>query len=121
MKKILLVEDNVDNQDLILAFFDDIYEVYVCDDAFIALETLHQKKYIPDLILCDISLPGMDGMAFLQEIKNSTFNTIPIIAITSHAMKGDKERFLAAGFSSYISKPILDPEELINLVEAFIH
>ncbi len=120
MKQILLVEDNADNRDLIFAFLEDIYAVHACADGFQALELLN-SDYRPDLILCDISLPGMDGVKFLRTLRaQQHLATLPVIALTSHAMKGDKERFLAAGFEAYVSKPILDDATLLEPIQSLI-
>ena len=121
MKKILLVEDNPDNADLVFAFLDDLYNIHACIDGFEALELLQQAKFIPDICLCDISLPRMDGVQLLQKIRQlDRYVTLPAIALTSHAMKGDQERFLAAGFNAYISKPILDDSALIKPIEQLL-
>jgi two-component system cell cycle response regulator DivK len=60
----------------------------------------------PDLVLMDIQLPGKDGFALLREIRSSPFGTVRVIALTAHAMTGDRERALQAGFDGYITKPI---------------
>jgi CheY-like chemotaxis protein len=115
MKKILLIEDNPDNADLVLAYLDTLYDIHTCADSFDALAMLKAGNYQPDLLLCDISLPGMDGVQLLSEIRKiDILQTIPAIALTSHAMKGDQERFLAAGFDDYVGKPILDDISLIE-------
>jgi two-component system, cell cycle response regulator DivK len=59
-----------------------------------------------DLVLMDIQLPGKDGFALLREIRSSPYGTVPVIALTAHAMTGDRERALQAGFDGYITKPI---------------
>jgi two-component system, cell cycle response regulator DivK len=65
------------------------------------------QEHTPDVILMDIRLPGMDGMEAVGHLKSSAGTaTIPVIALTSFAMKGDRERFLAAGFDGYLEKPI---------------
>ena len=121
MKKILLVEDNPDNADLVFAFLDDLYDIQACSDGFEALELLQQETFIPDLCLCDISLPRMDGIQLLQEIRKlNQYTTLPVIALTSHAMKGDQERFLAAGFNAYVSKPLLSDDVLIKPIEQLL-
>lgn len=120
MQKILLIEDNPDNADLVFAFLDDLYDVDACSDGFSALEKLN-GDYRPSLILCDISLPGMDGLQLLKKIRELPPHTgTPIIALTSHAMKGDQERFLAGGFDAYVSKPILDDVSLIEPIERLL-
>ncbi len=121
MKRILLVEDNSDNRDLVFAFLDAVYDVEACVDGFEALQILEQGGEPPDIILCDISLPGMDGVELLRKIRTRpALKDTPAIALTSHAMKGDQERFLAAGFDAYVSKPILDDSSLIDPIERLI-
>ena len=121
MKKILLIEDNPDNADLVFAFLDDLYDIHACVDGFSGLEVLRNNSFDPDLILCDISLPGMDGVQFLTEMRQLPAHAHkPIIALTSHAMKGDQERFLAAGFNAYVGKPILDDVALIEPIERLL-
>ena len=74
----------------------------------------------PDLVLLDISLPLMDGYQVVREIKgNRDVRDIPVIAMTAHAMKGDKEKILAAGCDDYISKPI-EPEGFLEKVEEWL-
>jgi CheY-like chemotaxis protein len=60
----------------------------------------------PDLVLMDIQLPGKDGFELLREIRGSPFGTVRVIALTAHAMAGDRERAMQAGFDGYITKPI---------------
>lgn len=119
MKKVLLVEDNEDNRDLVFALLDDVYTLQACADGFEVLQLFQDdKSYRPDVLLCDISLPGMDGVALLREIRKiPRLHGLPAVALTSHAMKGDQERFLAAGFDAYVSKPILDDNDLIAPIE----
>jgi CheY-like chemotaxis protein len=104
--KIMVVEDNPVNLKLVgdLLEFDG-FEVYPCPDAEIAMETLN--KTLPDLILMDMALPGMDGLELTRIIKaNEKTGQIIIVALTAYAMKGDKEKALAAGCNGYITKPI---------------
>ena len=68
------------------------------------LETLQRDR--PDLVLMDIQLPGKDGFTLLAEIRASDHRGLPVLALTAHAMSGDRERALAAGFDGYITKPI---------------
>jgi two-component system cell cycle response regulator DivK len=70
----------------------------------------------PDLVLMDIQLPGKDGFALLREIRGSPFGTVRVIALTAHAMTGDRERALQAGFDGYITKPI-DVRSFPDLVQ----
>lgn len=119
MYKILVVEDNADNLAVLEAFLEDDYELVNAEDGKEGLEMA--KSQSPDLILMDISLPEMDGTEVLAEIKKiDEIKNIPVIALTAHAMVGDKEKYLKLGFDSYVSKPILDDEELVELIESLI-
>jgi two-component system cell cycle response regulator DivK len=64
------------------------------------------ERTTPDLVLMDIQLPGQDGFALLREIRESPFAALRVVALTAHAMTGDRERALKAGFDGYITKPI---------------
>ena len=106
MKKILIVEDNILNMELIL----DLLELYGHDvteaeDGIKALERLAETKF--DIILLDMQLPKMDGLEVLERIKkNPATADIPVIAVTAHAMKGSEEHFIEMGCVDYVSKPI---------------
>jgi CheY-like chemotaxis protein len=106
MAKILIIEDN--EQNLYLETFilqKNGHEIIQARSGEIGIALAIQKT--PDLILLDIQLPGMDGYAVAEELRrNQTISTIPIIAVTSYAMTGDRERILEAGCTSYIEKPI---------------
>ncbi|MBN2304674.1 MAG: response regulator [Anaerolineae bacterium] len=118
-KRILVVEDNPDNRILItdvLASFD--YEVLIAEDGEQGVEMA--EKEVPDLILMDLSLPKMDGWAATKAIKDKApLADIPIIALTAHAMVGDREKALKAGCDDYISKPI-DLRELGSKLAHFL-
>jgi len=74
----------------------------------------------PHLILLDMHLPGKDGLTLLKELRAEPgFTTIPVVALTAHAMRGDRERFLAAGCNGYISKPI-NVKTFIDEIRAFL-
>ncbi len=109
-KRILVVEDNSDNMTLIvdvLASMD--YDVIQANDGEQGIEVAEKEK--PDLILMDLSLPRVDGWQATAHIKaDPDLKHIPIIALTAHAMIGDKERALQAGCDDYLSKPIDLPE-----------
>jgi CheY-like chemotaxis protein len=120
MKRVLVVEDNQDNMDLVEAFLEDDYELLQAFDGKEGYEKAVSEK--PDLILLDISLPEMDGTEVIQKIRsNSDIKDIPVVALTAHAMLGDKEKFLEYGFDDYMSKPIVDDEELIELIENLLN
>jgi two-component system, cell cycle response regulator DivK len=103
---VLLVEDNETNQMLTMAVLQrDGYRVEVAATADEALAVLKAGK--PDLILMDVQLPGKDGLALTRVLKkNPDTASIPVVAMTAHAMSGDEALALAAGCAGYIAKPI---------------
>ena len=103
---IMVVEDNEDNRDLIVKVLSHRgYEVVGVSDGSEALARL--SEVAPDLILMDINLPGMDGYEVTRRIRHDdVFSKVPIVALTAHAMHGDREKSLAAGCNAYVSKPI---------------
>jgi CheY-like chemotaxis protein len=103
--KILVVEDSPDSMKLFRALLTlKGHEVVGLSDGEGLLETVQQGNF--DLVLMDIQLPGKDGFALLREIRNSPVGTMRVLALTAHAMTGDRERALQAGFDGYITKPI---------------
>jgi len=118
-KRILVVEDNSDNRILITDVLNSLdYEVIVAVDGEEGIEMASSEK--PDLILMDLSLPKMDGWTATKHIKDNTdLKHIPIIALTAHAMVGDRERAIEAGCDDYISKPI-DLRELANKLQQYM-
>jgi CheY-like chemotaxis protein len=116
-KRILVVEDNKDNMTLIvdvLTSFD--YGVIQAVDGETGVSLA--RSDVPDLILMDLSLPRMDGWTAARSIKeDAALKHIPIIALTAHAMIGDKERALQAGCDDYLSKPI----DLAELARKLTH
>lgn len=119
VSRIALVEDNDDNRALIAALLEDAVPPFVLDeyvDGAAALAGM-SAPHRPDLILLDISLPGMDGTEVLQALRQREhLRDVPIVALTAHAMRGDRERFLALGFDDYVTKPIVDEEILIGVI-----
>jgi two-component system, cell cycle response regulator DivK len=105
-KKILLVEDNPVNRRLAeFLLRSHGYGVREATTARQAFEILEKER--PDLIVMDIQLPGMDGLEATRKLKEQpTTADIPVIAVTSYAMKGDREKALAAGCAGYVTKPI---------------
>jgi CheY-like chemotaxis protein len=115
MRKIAIVEDNPDNLLLFRTMLEDLYEVTAYETGLEALRALQDDK--PDLILLDISLPEMDGTEVLRRMHtNPVLRGIPVIALTAHAMAGDREAFLTAGFDEYITKPIIDEYILLDTI-----
>ena len=105
-KKILLVEDNPVNRRLAeFLLRSQGYQVRAATTAQEAFDTIKAER--PDLILMDVQLPGMDGLEATRKLKaEPATRDIPVVAVTSYAMKGDREKALAAGCSGYITKPI---------------
>jgi two-component system, cell cycle response regulator DivK len=106
MKSILVVEDSPVIMELIKFLLTTFgYESKEASDGFEALRIAKENRF--DLILLDIQLPGFDGLEVLKEIKKiPEIQRTPVIALTAHAMQGDEDRFLKAGCSGYVSKPI---------------
>ena len=114
--KIAVIEDNPDNRMLVQALLEDQYEISEYETGVEAVEGLGGD--IPDLVLLDISLPEMDGTEVLAWIRQQDeLKDIPVIALTAHAMAGDRDKYLAAGFNDYVTKPIVDEDVLIEAIE----
>lgn len=119
MKHIVLVEDNPDNRLLVRAILDDRFEITEFEAGEPALAALAARR--PNLVLLDISLPEMDGTEVLRAIRaHPDLAGLPVVALTAHAMAGDRERFLALGFDAYVTKPIVDEQLLIGTIERLI-
>jgi CheY-like chemotaxis protein len=119
MTTIAVVEDNADNRLLLQAILEGLYAVVEYENGADALVGLAAS--LPDLVLLDISLPGMDGNEILARIRASdTLKQLPVIALTAHAMSGDREKYLAAGFNDYITKPIVDETVLLSAIERWL-
>jgi len=104
---ILLAEDNIINQKVAHNLLKRYgHKVTIANDGKETLELFNTNNF--DIIFMDIQMPNMDGIEATEKIRNSgtTKSAIPIVAMTAHAMKGDRERFLDAGMDDYISKPI---------------
>jgi two-component system, cell cycle response regulator DivK len=116
-KRILVVEDNRDNMTLIVDVLNSLdYGVIQALDGEQGVEMARNE--VPDLILMDLSLPRMDGWTATRLIKaEDKLKHIPIIALTAHAMVGDRERAIEAGCNDYISKPINLKELATKLTE----
>lgn len=104
--KILIVDDNETNRKLFrLLLQKNGFETIEVEDGAAGIQMA--KEHLPSLILMDIQMPVMDGLTAMKAIRaEPETSSIPVIALTSYAMKEDKERFLAEGFDGYISKPI---------------
>ena len=113
MQKILLVEDNEMNRDMLSRRLTRrSFSVIIAVDGQQGVELAQSEK--PDLILMDMSLPILDGWSATRAIKdNPVTANIPVIALTAHAMSGDRQKALAAGCDDYDTKPV----ELMRLLE----
>ena len=119
MKKIAVVEDNPDNRLLVRVILESLYEVVEYETGFAALDGLPREK--PDLVLLDVSLPEMDGTEVLRRMRADTqLQALPVIALTAHAMAGDREKFLGAGFNDYVTKPIVDETILLGAIQRLL-
>ncbi|MEK9500361.1 response regulator [Gaopeijia maritima] len=118
-RRIAVVEDNPDNRLLVQAILEDDYEVSEFETGREAVEGLAEAR--PEVVLLDISLPEMDGTEVLAWIRtHHTLGPTPVIALTAHAMAGDRERYLEAGFDDYVSKPIVDEEVLTGAIRRWL-
>lgn len=118
MKKVLVVEDVDFNRELIVQLLEDKYEVIEAVNGQQGVELAERER--PELILMDLSLPVMDGWEATRRLKaNADLRAIPVIALTAHAMKGDKEKALAAGCDDYLVKP-LDEDELMARIAKYL-
>ena len=106
LNTVLVVEDNEQNLELVQFLLEEGgIEVRVARDADEARARLEEE--IPEVILMDMQLPGTDGLTLVGELRREpATSAVPIIALTAHAMRGDRERFLEGGCDGYISKPI---------------
>jgi CheY-like chemotaxis protein len=119
MTRIALVEDNADNRMLACAILGDSYEIDEYESGPDALAAFAQQP--PRLVLLDISLPGMDGTEVLRRMRaDPRLRTVPVIALTAHAMTGDREKYLELGFDSYVSKPIVDDALLLAEIDRLL-
>jgi CheY-like chemotaxis protein len=121
--KILVVEDNDMNMQLVEYLLEEGgYDIVKATSGEEALAITSDDVGLAsfDLILMDIHLPGMDGLSVVRRMKsNDRTSRIPILALTAHAMRGDKDRFLEAGCDGYISKPI-DVKTFISSIEQYL-
>lgn len=118
MKRILVVENEELNMDLLVQILEDDYQVLTAFDGASGVQVAKAER--PDLILMDLSLPVMDGWEATRRIKaNDDLKSIPIIALTAHAMIGDEEKARASGCDDYMTKP-LDEDLLFEKLNQFL-
>ncbi len=118
-KKILVIEDNAVNMELVCDLLEMAgYDIIQAADAESGIKVADKEQ--PDLILMDISLPGMDGLQATRVLKQrQSARQIPVVALTAHAMKGDEDKVLEAGCNGYITKPI-NTREFSRQIEKFL-
>jgi len=119
MARILIIEDNPANMQLVVYLLHAIgHDTFETAEGEAGLKTAYQEK--PDLILCDLQMPGIDGYEVARRLRlEPQLRTTSLVAVTAYAMAGDREKVLAAGFDGYISKPI-NPELFLEQIEAFL-
>ena len=118
MKRILYIEDNPQNKRLVKKILTARgFDVLEAGDGPGGLETALRER--PDLILMDINIPGFDGMEATARLKKSEIAKTPVIALTANAMRGDREKVMAAGCDEYLQKP-LSNKLLVETIERFI-
>ncbi|WP_082633198.1 response regulator [Lacimicrobium alkaliphilum] len=117
--KVLTIEDNPDNLALMVYILEAFeFEVETATDGVSGLEAASRVR--PDLILCDIQMPEMDGYEVIRHLKNDDkLAHIPVIAVTAFAMEVDGQKIQQAGFDGYITKPI-EPESFVEQIQAFL-
>lgn len=117
--RVLLVEDNIPNRDLVRYLLEA--SGYACSEAHDGESALQMASVSgPDIVICDLQLPGMDGFDVLRGLRALPgLIGVPVVAVTAYAMVGDRERILAAGFDGYISKPI-DPRTFADEIAGYL-
>ena len=119
MARVLLVEDNELNRDMLSRRLEkEGHTLLIATNGLEALHLANEEQ--PDIILMDMNLPEMDGWEATRQLKNHpATQSIPVIALTAHAMRGDRERAIAAGFHNYLTKPLTATtfmDELLKLL-----
>lgn len=120
MAQVLVVEDNPASLDLMVYLLKAFgHAPLSARDGLEGIEAARREH--PDLILCDIQLPGADGVEVCHQLKKDpTLRDIPLVAVTAYAMVGDREKLLSQGFDGYLSKP-MNPETFIDQVRPYLH
>ena len=115
-RRLLIVEDSELNRDLLVQIFEDDYEIVLAGDAETAVALASAGR--ADLILMDIGLPGASGLDAVRAIRNRGID-VPIVAVTSHVMPGEREEALRAGCDTFVAKPF-DDRLLVDLVDRLL-
>ena len=118
MKRILIVEDNEANRELLIQLLDEEFALETAVNGQEALDKAAAS--LPDLILLDLSLPIVNGWAVARRLKSSdSTRAIPVVALTAHAMAGDREKALQSGCDEYIAKPF-EEEHLFSVIRTLL-
>lgn len=118
-QRVLIIDDTPENIEVLRQLLRGDYVVQAAINGKKGLD-IAQAQPQPDIILLDIMMPEMDGYATMREIrKDPAFRTLPILALTAKAMKGDREKCLEAGASDYISKPV-NTDQLLSLMRVWL-
>ena len=119
MHTVAVVDDNADNRLIIRTILEDQYEILEYSSGIEAIQGFKKSK--PEVVILDISLPEMDGTEILRRIRDDPqLHDLPVVALTAHAMVGDREKYLAAGFNDYVAKPILDMNVLFSTIQRWV-
>ncbi len=119
MARIAVIEDNADNRLLLRVMLQRTFDVVEFDNGPDALAAF--AVACPDLVVLDVSLPGMNGLEILSHIRaDRTLAGLPVVAVTAHAMAGDRQKFLTAGFDDYVTKPIVDERILLDAIDGLL-
>jgi two-component system, cell cycle response regulator DivK len=119
VRRIAIIDDVEDNLDLLYHVLSDLYDVSRYAQGKEALAGFPSN--VPDLVILDVSLPDIDGFEVLRRMRQEqALGRVPVIAVTAHAMKGDREKCLTAGFTDYVAKPILDIDDFLNRIAGHI-
>jgi len=104
--RILVADDKASSRELVRTILENLgYEVREADDGIKALQAIRES--LPDLVLLDLQMPGLTGHEVLARLRaDERFAKLPVVALTASAMSGDREKALAAGFTSYLAKPV---------------
>ena len=121
LKNILIVEDDPDNQELlqeIISYSNPDCNYTSVNDGEEALKAAHASNF--DLVLMDMSVPKKNGYEIINELrKTQNYQTVPMVALTAHAMKGVREKVLASGFDEYLAKPCT-PKDIIGVIKKYL-
>lgn len=117
--RIVLIEDHPDNMELMVYLLDAAGYTYHCaTDGAQGMELVRRER--PDLVVCDLQMPFMDGFEVLRHLRDDdSLRHTPIVAVTAQSMPGDRQKVLRAGFDGYFSKPI-EPQLFVSQLEAWL-